>query len=755
MLRKSVPAGPWLCALALAWGAWSAAAAEAPVGGELIGGQDEGGVARGVLLNLDQIFIPTVASVSGEFDDGEADGGRHDLPDERTEDASPGILTIGTESPWEDLLRGDGGRPGSSDEGGEAEGGPAAEGSASSQSKAEEAEGGDAAGAMGVQEKPYGTWSSPVTSEMVTKAYNKIDESPQVDPVTGNVFWSESLSNENGINAVFHFDPESRAIVRWTSRDINVWTRVNGYGGGAFTVYNHTLFFSNFEDNAIYRQDGPEGIPQQLTNTSYRRYADGSYSPQLDALFLVVEDHELELKGEATEPECGIVMVDARNGTERVVVAHADFFASPRVSQDGRLLVWVQWNHPQMPWGETRMFVGEIKYSLGKVAIAKYFQHGSMMTPSFDQNNQLYYVHDSTGWWNLYQVTRRNFERNLTPQSQEVGWPMWYFGRQAYAVNPRLGADEVVAICGHDLTVVDLVSLERRVLKTGYAAYTMGVAYSLDGSKVYTVAADSLRGPRLVEVNVSSGEATPLGRWTAEGEEGSDPGHPVVDPHYISVARQIQFPTTQGDFAYGYLYMPKNKDYRAPPGTRPPLLVKAHGGPTAAATKTYSAAVQFFTSRGFAILDVDYRGSTGYGTLYRTKLHEMWGVYDVDDVLAGADYLVQEGLVDPERLCIDGGSAGGYTALSALTITGSKFKAGESTRGSGSKFHSITNTFKENLVMYLRELSVPWRKKVRSKLFPKQQASPLRAADGAKGTAKTDTVWHRCQNEAASDSELA
>nr|XP_027211217.1 uncharacterized protein LOC113804520 [Penaeus vannamei] len=224
---------------------------------------------------------------------------------------------------------------------------------------------------------------------------------------------------------------------------------------------------------------------------------------------------------------------------------------------------------------------------------------------------------------------------------------MWYFGRQAYAVNPRLGADEAVAICGHDLTVVDLVSLERRVLKTGYSAHTMGVAYSLDGSKVYTVAADGLRGPRLVEVNVSSGEATPLGKWSAEGEGGANLSSPSVDPGYVSIARQIQFPTTQGDFAYGYLYMPKNKDYRAPPGTRPPLLVKAHGGPTSAATKTYSPAVQFFTSRGFAILDVDYRGSTGYGTLYRTKLHEMWGVYDVDDVLAGAAYLVQEGLVDP------------------------------------------------------------------------------------------------------------
>ncbi|ROT80807.1 hypothetical protein C7M84_000444, partial [Penaeus vannamei] len=292
-----------------------------------------------------------------------------------------------------------------------------------------------------------------------------------------------------------------------------------------------------------------------------------------------------------------------------------------------------------------------------------------------------------------------------------------------------------------DLTVVDLVSLERRVLKTGYSAHTMGVAYSLDGSKVYTVAADGLRGPRLVEVNVSSGEATPLGKWSAEGEGGANLSSPSVDPGYVSIARQIQFPTTQGDFAYGHVIpspsppldislkeehlitnatiqifllfllncsssdasmssallfpclaypprplFPQNKDYRAPPGTRPPLLVKAHGGPTSAATKTYSPAVQFFTSRGFAILDVDYRGSTGYGTLYRTKLHEMYVRGQVGRVRRGRRACGRRlpgtgGPRGPDRLAFDGGSAGGYTALSALAIAGSKFKAGASFYG--------------------------------------------------------------------------
>ncbi|XP_071534120.1 uncharacterized protein [Panulirus ornatus] len=602
-----------------------------------------------VLFDRDQIFIPTIPSVDNP--EAQTGLGRYDLDFHSVVEYSPGILTIGTESPWKN------------------------EGLDYHNKSSHEA--------------PYGTWRSPITSDVVMKPTNIIVEPPKVDAISGYVFWCEQLSGgKDGQNAVFHFNPDSRETCRWTPKEYDVRSRVHEYGGGAFTVYNNTLFFSHGDDGAIYRQNGPSAKPTRLTKTQHRRYADGVFSPQWNALFYVVEDHKKLMDGDALEPVNGIVMVDASTGDENVVVSHADFFASPRVSQDGTRLVWLQWNHPQMPWDGTQMFVGEIQAKRGEIALTRFFQHGSMMMPSFDQNNELFYVHDSTGWWNLYMVTRRGFEINLTPEPQEVGWPMWKLGRQAYDVNPRIGSNEAVVICGHDLIVVDLLREKRRVISTGYSSYSLGITYSSDGEKVYVVAGDGVRSNRLVEVDVRTGET-----YDVSGASDAQ-----IDVGYISTARLIQFPTTQGDFAYGYLYMPKNKDYHAPVGSKPPLLVKAHEGPTSAASTLLNLSYQFFTSRGFAILDVDYRGSTGYGKLYRNKLNEMWGVYDVEDVLAGASHLVQEELVDKNQLCIDGSSIGAFTTLSALTIAGTVFKAGASYYGVSDPEMLATDThkFKKN-----------------------------------------------------------
>ncbi|KAK7074700.1 hypothetical protein SK128_025777 [Halocaridina rubra] len=593
-----------------------------------------------LLLDMGQSFIPTIPTASSSGD--EKGSGRYELKVSSTTEETPGILTIGAGSLWETS------EP------------PRNTGSST--------------------EAPYGTWKSPVSSQMATQGINLIEEPPKVDPVTGNVFWCEEINSENGSHVVFHYNPGTQEIVRWTPKSMDVRTQVHEYGGGAFAVYNNTLFFSNFADGALYRQNGPDAQPVPLTNTSYRRYADGSYCPKYDSLFFVVEDHELLQKGKNVEPENGIVMINAVTGEEKVVAAHADFFSSPRVSPDCNYLAWVQWNHPNMPWGETRVFIGQILNEKGKLAIVKYLQHGSMMTPSFNQNNELFYVHDTSGWWNLYKINKRNFEINLTNQSQEVGWPMWKFGRQAYDVSPAIGSNEAVAICGNDLMVIDSVKLAKRIIQTGYSSYSLGVAYSADGTKVYTIAGDGLRQPRLIEVELATGTVKEIHQDLTDNEF-SYSADPVVDLGYISIARQIQFPTTQGDFAYGYLYLPKNQDYHAPSGAKPPLLVKVHEGPTFAASNVLNLEYQFFTSRGFVILDVDYRGSTGYGTLYRTKLQEMFGVYDVDDVLAGAEYLAKEGLVDKSMICIDGASAGGYIALSALTVTGSIFRAGASYYG--------------------------------------------------------------------------
>ncbi|CAL4238283.1 unnamed protein product, partial [Meganyctiphanes norvegica] len=301
------------------------------------------------------------------------------------------------------------------------------------------------------------------------------------------------------------------------------------------------------------------------------------------------------------------------SGDETVVASHADFFASPRVTEDGTRILWLQWNHPQMPWGSTRMFVGNIVNKEGKVAIAKYFQHGSMLAPLFSPNNELFYVHDSTGWWNLYIVNRRGFEINLLPEAQEVGWPQWKFGQQPFALHPMIGVNEAAVISGKELILVDVMRQEGRVLETGYQTYSLGVTYSKDGNKVYVVAGDEFRKSHVIEVNLRT-EAVQVVQNIAETPVSTD---------YISQPRQIQFPTTEGDFVYGYLYLPKNPEYAAPKGTKPPLLVKAHDGPTDASSTELNLEHQFYTSRGWVVLDVDYRGSTGYGTIYRNKLNEM------------------------------------------------------------------------------------------------------------------------------------
>lgn len=522
---------------------------------------------------------------------------------------------------------------------------------------------------MGTREAAYGSWASPVTAEVATMASNEVVEAPQVDPVTGCVFWCERLCKEAGNTAVFHFNPDTGEIVRWTNQGFDVRTKVHEYGGGAFTVYDNTIYFAHSGDGAIYRQDGPQVAPTRLTRSHNRRYTDGSYCPLMDAIVYVVEDHEVVKQGKAVEPSNTLVLLDAKTGEETLLASDADFFAAPSVSPDGTLLAWIQWHHPQMPWWNTQLCVAKIN-DQKQVNIIITRQNRSNMMPSFDRGNSLYYVHDQTGWWNLYKITDLKVEVNLTPESKEVGWPMWQFGWRAYAVNPKTD-NEVVAVASHELMVVEIESHTRRSLPTGYAVHLHGVVYSKDGTQVYVVAGDGGRAARLIQVTVATGEVKGV----------SEVGEAVIHPGYISHPSHIRFPTTHDDFAYGYLYLPKNKDFRAPEGTKPPLLVRVHGGPTGETFPILHLTYQFFTSRGFALLDLNYRGSTGYGTQYRNKLNGKWGILDVDDAVAGANYLVKENIVDASKVCVDGGSAGGFTTLLVLMSENAPFAAGASFYG--------------------------------------------------------------------------
>ncbi|KAK3864475.1 hypothetical protein Pcinc_029841 [Petrolisthes cinctipes] len=257
-------------------------------------------------------------------------------------------------------------------------------------------------------------------------------------------------------------------------------------------------------------------------------------------------------------------------------------------------------------------------------------------------------------------------------------------GQRAYAVNPISDGKEVVVISNNELRVVEVSSRESRVLNTGYTVHSHGVVYSKDGTKVFVGAGDGARSRRVIQVEVA----------TATVKVVSQVPELHVHPGYFSIPQHITFPTSDDQVAHGYLYLPKNPDYHAPVCSKPPLLVRVHGGPTGAATPILNLEYQFFTSRGFAILDVNYRGSTGYGTAYRDTLIEKWGILDLEDVEAGAQHLVRKGLVDPERLCIGGRSAGGYTTMAVLTSPGSCFKAGASYYGISDPEHMALNTQK-------------------------------------------------------------
>ncbi|XP_047740915.1 uncharacterized protein LOC108675940 [Hyalella azteca] len=540
----------------------------------------------------------------------------------------------------------------------------------------------------------YGSWPSPITSDVAVKARNEVIEPPRVDRATGHVFWVEEVSSEDGHGVLFQYNVDNQKIVRWTNTTVDVRSRVYEYGGGSFLVYNNTVFYVSGHDNQLYRQHGPLSTAEKISNSPKKRYADLTYSPKTQRLYCVYEDHGPVEGGRAKEPRHGIAVFDLLAGKERDMFSHADFFAAPRVTEDGTKLVWIQWNHPDMPWDNTRLYAGTLSQEvLVDINVEIYLQHNSMMTPNWNQHHELLYIHDLSGWWNLYIVNRQGAEANLTPTSREVGWPSWMLGWQAFDSNPVIGAHEVVVIVGRELRIVNTKSYESRTLDTGHGAfYLLGATYSNDGKKIYTVAGDGRRSLSVVEVDVNTGASRRL----------VDDPLPFSD-EFISVPAHVQFNTTDRMTAYGYLYLPQNGEYEGPADARPPLLVHTHGGPTACAKPVLNLNVQFFTSRGFALLDVDYRGSTGYGTRYRNLLKGKWGVYDLDDVVAGAEQLIKDDVVDPKNIFIAGPSAGGYTTISAVTFT-NFFTAGASLygisdlRGLSNDTHKFESRYLEGLV---------------------------------------------------------
>ena len=508
---------------------------------------------------------------------------------------------------------------------------------------------------------PYGSWKSPITSDLIVEGTVGLSQ-PSFDG--DDIYWMEMRPKEAGRNVIIKRN-STGACVDVNQPPFNARTRVHEYGGGDYTVSKGLVCFSNFSDQRLYRQDAPEATPQALTAPGEMRYADSCMDQTRGRLICVREDHTRE--GAEAVNSIVSVSLEPRDDHGTVLVEGNDFYSTPRLSPDGSQLAWLTWNHPNMPWDGCELWVGEFAED-GSLSSTRWVAGGaaeSIFQPEWSPEGVLYFASDRSGWWNLERITADGGIERVCQSKAELGMPQWVFGMSAYAF-----ASPEKIVCSHidqgvstfatiDTTTGKLTPIDCPYTDIQFLHAANGLAVFRGGSPTDVGA--------IVKFDLKTGQFETL-RKSNESE---------TYPRYFSVPRAIEFPTEGGLTAHGFFYPPQNPDYRAPDNEKPPLIVKSHGGPTSAASTALSLSIQYWTSRGFAVLDVNYGGSTGYGRQYRERLNRKWGIVDVDDCVNGARYLAERGEVDGNRLIITGGSAGGYTTLGALTFR-KVFKAGAS-----------------------------------------------------------------------------
>ena len=519
---------------------------------------------------------------------------------------------------------------------------------------------------------PYGSWPSPLGAEAITAGATAVS-SPQWDG--GDLYWLESRPAEKGRLVVV----QGHADV--TPPPFSARTRVHEYGGGAWLVSGGAVIFSNFVDQRLYRHrpgEPPIPLTAEPDTPGGDRFSDGRVTADGQWLVCVRERHGDEVVNE-------LVAVPLSGDREPVTLASGhDFYANPRISPDGGRLCWLTWDHPQMPWDGTELWAATLATdptpSLSDIDCVTGGSTESIFQPDWSPSGVLHYVSDRTGWWNLY---RHGEHASLIPRAAEFGMPAWVFGASTYGFLPdgrilvrwfEHGSDH--------LGVAD--DNQFRELALGYSVLS-GPAIGPD--HVALVAGGPTQEASIVTFPIASidSEVRPT--------VVKRPRSLTLDEGLVSAAHPIEFPTGRNRTAHAYFYPPRNPAAVAPDGTRPPLVVMSHGGPTSATSPTLNLSTQFWTSRGIAVVDVNYGGSTGYGRAYRDRLRGEWGIVDVEDCINAARWLADQGEVDGDRLVIRGGSAGGYTTLCALTFH-DVFAAGASYYGVADAARLATDTHK-------------------------------------------------------------
>jgi len=511
------------------------------------------------------------------------------------------------------------------------------------------------------QIKSFGSWPSPISSNSIVSA------SVGLGTVTidgSDIYWLEARPTEGGRNVIVRRNSTGQ-VGDVTPPPYNVRTRVHEYGGGAFLIVDSHIYFSNFADQRIYHHT-LDTTPQPLTPESKLRFADYTLDKKHNRIICVCEDHSQTDQ----EPENKIVAVDLISGEVVVLITGNDFYTCPRLNPEGDRLAFISWDHPHMPWDQTTLSVATINSdgSIGEIIHVNSGFPESVCELKWSPKGVLHFCSDRSGWWNIYRHNSGGSLENLHPKEAEFGYPHWVFGESVFDF-----ASETQIICSYSQNgrwfLADL-NTETQQLKPIEVPYTQISHLQVKNHQAVFLGSSPTETNRVVKLDLN----------THHREVLKAANNLNIKLDYISIPEAVAFPTENGLTAHAWFYPPTNCDCMPPQGSLPPLVVRSHGGPTAATAATLNLKIQYWTSRGFAVLDVNYGGSTGYGRPYRQRLNNNWGIVDVDDCVNGAKYLVAKGKVNPQQLAIAGGSAGGYTTLAALTFKDT-FKAGASYYG--------------------------------------------------------------------------
>lgn len=530
---------------------------------------------------------------------------------------------------------------------------------------------------------PYGTWPSPITAQRVA-AGSKPLSAPRIDGE--HVYWLEGRAAEGGRVAAVRGAPGA-APQMLSPSPYNLRTRVHEYGGGAYIVAGGVLYFSNFADNLVYRQS-PAGAILALTHDPLQRHADFELDAARRRLIAVREDHTQA----GHEPRNLIVALPLRAGEPAVELASGfDFYAAPRLSPDGRQLAWLCWNHPLMPFNGTELWLADVAAD-GRLAQPRRIAGGAdeaLVQPRWSPDGRLYVVSDRSGFWNLYRVHGDPLQP-VCPMQAEFGRPQWVFGQSMYGF---VDAGEAIATCIEQgvsrLGRIDLLSGAWQPIATDFTDFDdlhVGPGF------VVALAGSPSRPQQLLRIDLASGEHTVLASSVDD----------LPDAGYLPPPESISFASAGGRTAHAFYYAPASPDHEGPAGERPPLIVTSHGGPTSFSSSSLRLNLRYWTSRGFAVVDVNYGGSNGFGRAYMDLLEGQWGVVDVEDCVAAARHLAERDLVDANRMAIRGASASGFTTLCALAFH-DVFKAGASYYGVSdlAALDADTHKFESRYTSYL------------------------------------------------------